>query len=84
MKTAISHPNSSSLGLVEIETKEGDIYMFPAMDKKVLEEILPKEELSASAPTLAMVNASFSVLSIPFRIIKTVKVDGAAWWVCLA
>jgi len=29
-----------------------------------------------------LINASFSVLSIPFNIIKTIRVEGEPWWDC--
>jgi len=83
-KSALTNPaTSSSLISVEVETKNGDIYHFPAMDGDAIKNVLPKgkrEESSMSQPTLALVNASFSVLSIPFRIIKVIKVDGKEWW----
>ncbi len=87
-KSAITNPeSSSSLVSVEVETKNGDCYRFPGMDGEALKSVLPKgkhEEPSVSQPTLSMVNASFSVLSVPYRIIKTIKVNGDEWWVCPA
>lgn len=87
-KSALTNPAlSSSLVSVEVETKNGNVYRFPAMDGDALKSVLPKGkriEPSASQPTLAMVNASFAVLSIPFRIIKAVRVNGDEWWVCPA
>jgi hypothetical protein len=82
---AITDPTSSSLISVEVVTKNGDHYCFPAMDSEAVKGILPRskhEEPSVSQPTLSLVNASYSVLSIPFRIIKTIMVDGNVWWEC--
>lgn len=81
MKTGISSPNDE-LVTVEVTTKYGDHYVFPAMGKKALQTVVPKgsNRTPAGTPTLALINASFSVLSIPFNIIRSIKVDEEAWW----
>jgi len=53
------------------------------MDLEALKAVLPKgkkEPSSASMPTLAMVNASFAVLSVPFQIIKSVRAGEEELW----
>ena len=82
-KSAVTRPGASTLAAIEVTTRNGDVYSFPAMDKEELRKVLPigkNEPPAPSQSTLAMVNASFAVLSVPFRIIKTVSVDGDVWW----
>lgn len=81
MKTGISDPNDT-LVVVEVFTKHGDHHKFPAMGRRALEVVVPKgsNRTPAGTPTLALVNASLAVLSIPFNTIKSIKVDGEAWW----
>lgn len=76
----------SDLGVLEIQTKKGDLYYFPAMSWEAVKQVLPnnKEEPAISQPMLALVNASYSVLSIPFRIVKTISFDGKQVWECPA
>jgi hypothetical protein len=64
----------------------GDRYTFPAMDTSALAVVIPKgsNRIPEGTPTLALVNASFSVLSIPFNIIKAIRVEGEPWWDCPA
>lgn len=86
-KSAVTRPGSSSLASIEVMTKNGDLYSFPAMDKEELKKVLPKGKHELPPPsqsTLAMVNASFAVLSVPFQIIKTITVDEEVWWDCPA
>lgn len=87
MKSAITPPRKKTdLCTVSIRTKLGDEYTFPAMDRKALAKVLPKGDraLPPSMPTLAMVNASMAVLSIPLQVIAKVLVDGEDWWDCPA
>jgi len=84
-ESAITDPASSSLISVEVMTKNEDYYHFPAMDGDAIKTVLPKgkhEEPGVDQLTLSLVNASYSVLSIPFKIIKTIKVNGDVWWEC--
>lgn len=69
---------------VEITTRGGDVYRMPAMDVEMLQKVLPKGSVGAPAgmSTLALVNASMSVLSIPFQIVKSIKVGDEEWWAC--
>jgi hypothetical protein len=86
MKTAITSPRKTDLCTVTIQTKFGDQYTFPAMDKNALGKVIPKGSSSVppGTPTLTMVNASYSVLSVPFLIVAAVRVNGEPWWACLA
>jgi hypothetical protein len=38
--------------------------------------------LPPGTPTLTMVNASLSVLSISFQVVESILVDGEDWWSC--
>lgn len=88
MKTAITSPRttSSSLCTVKVTTKLGDEYTFPAMDRKALGRVVPQggSTIPQNTPSLAMVNASMAVLSIPFQVVAKVTVDGKPWWACPA
>jgi len=82
-KSAVTRPGASTLASIEVTTRNGDVYSFPAMDREEVRKVLPagkNEPPPTSQSTLAMVNASFAVLSVPFRIIKTIAVDGDIWW----
>ncbi len=70
------------LGTLGVSTKNGDKYVFPAMDKVALQAILPKgsDRPPANTPTLCLVNASYAVLTIPFQIIATISVDEEEWF----
>lgn len=84
-KSAITPPASNVLVTVVVETKAGDTYSFPHMDKHALSSVLPPkgEDPPLSQSTLSMVNASFSVLSVPFRTIQRVRIeDGEELWCC--
>lgn len=86
MKTAITPLRKVELCTVTVATKLGDLYTFPAMDKKALAKVLPRgsNRIPANTPTLAMVNASMAVLSIPLQIVSKVLVDNQDWWDCPA
>ncbi len=86
MKTAITSPKKTELCTVTIQTRFGDQYIFPAMDKKALGRVLPQgsNRIPANTPTLAMVNASMAVLSVPLQVVAKVLVDGKDWWDCPA
>jgi hypothetical protein len=72
MKTAITPLRKVELCTVTVATKLGDLYTFPAMDKKALAKVLPR------------VNASMAILSIPLQIVSKVLVDNQDWWDCPA
>lgn len=81
---SIVSSSDGTLVTIEVETRMGDKYSFPAMDKEALGKILPKgsNRIPESTPALAMVNTSYAVLSIPFSIIKAIRVEGESWWDC--
>lgn len=74
--------NAVELATIEIETRLGDRYSFPAMDKQALATVIAKDSnrVPEGTPTLALVNASYAVLSVPFSIVQTITVDGETWW----
>lgn len=81
MKTGVSSPDDKFV-TVEAVTKLGDRYIFPAMGMSALQSVVPKgsNRVPSGTPTLALVNASYAVISIPFAIIKTIKIDEEIWW----
>jgi len=84
--------DASTLVDVVVETKMGTKYLFPDMPRGELERVLPESgRILETQPTLMMVNASISVLSIPFRVIKNIEVTssepgwtGEVLWACPA
>lgn len=81
---ALSRMNDKvRLATIEVATHHGDVYRLPAMDVAALESLLPKDGVLPDGTTsLSLVNASMAILLIPFRIVKTVSVDGEVWWTC--
>lgn len=70
---------------VVVTTKEGARYTFPDMSEDDMRKVLPESgRVLSNMPSLMMVNVSVAVLTIPFRIIKTVEVGGEVLWVCPA
>jgi len=65
-------------------------YVFPDMDIAELKKALPESgRITTSNPTLALINASFAVISIPFRIVSTIEAEDDAaemelLWACPA
>jgi hypothetical protein len=82
--SAITRPGATSLSVVEVETKTGERYSFPAMDKKTLDTVLRKGSrgIPANMPVLSMLNAHYSILTIPMHDVRLVMVDGEDWWSC--
>jgi hypothetical protein len=70
----------------------GAEYVFPDMVVDELKRVLPESgRIKEDMPSLMMMNASMAVLSLPFRIIKTIEVktdepgwDGEILWACPA
>lgn len=62
-----------TLTTVHIETLEGVTYVFPDMDKDVLERIMGNELTWKGLGALTLVNISGACLVVPTRIIKMVK-----------
>lgn len=79
----MSDPSTLELCTVEVFTHQGSHYVFPDMDKTALRRVLTPGEnrITVSIPSFAVCNASYAVLSLPFRIIKQILVDGEEWWV---
>lgn len=81
-------PEAGHIATVNIITKVGDIYQFPAMNLESLRRVVPKNgpSTSDSISQLALVNVNLCVLSIPFNIIRRIAVqrDGheEEWWSC--
>jgi hypothetical protein len=70
---------------VHVRTKQDSLYVLPDMSLSELKKALPQSgRVPSSMPTLAMVNASAAVLSIPFRIIATIYTDEEVLWACPA
>lgn len=77
---------------VVVTTKEGARYVFPDMSEDDMRKVLPESgRVLSNMPSLMMVNVSVAVLTIPFRIIKTIEVstDEPGWsgeilWACPA
>jgi len=68
----------SELKLIEIETHLGAVYRFPDVTGDVYVPVGAGIDKSQSFFTIA--NISGSGLTIPYRIIKTIKVDGELLW----
>lgn len=75
-KIAISSAESTvNLGLVTITTTQGSAYTFADMDLDELRRVLPESgRVPQDQPTLTLMNVSIAVLSLPFRIVKSVRV----------
>lgn len=72
---------SDSFGVVTVETVQGSVYTFPDMNVSKLKQVLPPMgRRLENMPCLVMVNASVSSLSVPFRIIGTIKVEDEVLW----
>lgn len=79
---------SNDLCTVHVTTHEGAEYIFPDMSLGQLRGVMPESgRIPADMPSLMMVNISIAVLTMPFRVIKTVEVktgepgwDGEILW----
>lgn len=81
MDVAVSDPQATDLVKVVVTTREGSVYVLPDMDKHALKSILPRDNrMPSDMPALAMCNVSFAVLTLPFRIVDHVAVDGDILW----
>lgn len=70
-----------TLVTVGIDTKLGAHYEFPDVDSRELRKVLPESgRMPEGQPTLSLINASMSILSVLFRIIKRITVDGKEVW----
>jgi hypothetical protein len=68
----------SELKLIKIETHLGSIYQLPDYLGKVW--VPSGSGIGSSESTFVLVNISGAALTVPFRIIKTIKVDGKLLW----
>jgi hypothetical protein len=82
----LSNPvDSSKLVDVIVVTKSGARYVFPDMPSGELERVLPESGRQLETqPSFMMVNASIAVLTIPFRVIKSIETGGKVLWACPA
>lgn len=72
---------SPELGCVEVEDRRGQVYTLPLMNITEARQVLPPSgRTPAGAPTLLLVNSAMVTLSVPFRIIKEVRVDSKVVW----
>ena len=83
-----ANPDKFALGLgggvtaqVIITTKEGSRYEFADMPVEELKRVMPESgRILADQPSLALANVSFVVMTIPFRIIKTIHAGEELLW----
>lgn len=81
---------ANDLCTVCVTTREGAKYLFPDMSLAQLRGVLPESgRIKEDMPSLMMVNVSLAVLSLPFRVIKTIEAktkvpgwDGEVLWAC--
>ena len=68
------HKETVNLGMVAIVTTQGSAYAFADMDLDELKRVLPESGRTLeNQPTLTLLNVSVAVMSLPFRIIKTIR-----------
>lgn len=84
-------PGGVAIGLdgerdtVYVVTHEGAEYVFPDMVIDELRKVLPETgRFKETMPSLMMVNVSTAVLTLPFRVIKEIRVGDDVLWVCPA
>lgn len=70
--------SGSELKVLEIETHMGSIYRLPDFLGEV--PVPAGSGVGKDDSTFVAVNLSGAALTVPFRIIKTIMVDGAAIW----
>lgn len=70
----------TDLATVDIYTRNGDHYSFPAMSKSALEKVLSKGSNRQSDDQLSLVNASAAIIMLPLRVCQRILVDGEEWW----
>jgi len=78
--------SNAQLVTIRVTTKMGATYLFPDLELPALEKMCKYMQdgvpMGASGQ-LSLVNASISLLSVPFRIIKTIEVtdpDDESMW----
>ena len=66
---------------VNITTKLNARYEFPDVDLAQVKSVIPESgRIPEGQPTLALVNASIAVLSIPLNIVQTITVGSDTLW----
>lgn len=75
----------ADLVTVNVETKLGVHYVFPDMPRAEMEQLF-SSSLSPAVVTgqLTLVNLSKACLVMPFRIVKTISINGEQRWPSLA
>jgi hypothetical protein len=69
------------LGNVVVTDKSGSVYTFPDMNVTLIRKILPESgRVPTGTPCLCLVNATMSVLSVPFRNVEKVCVEDEVVW----
>lgn len=75
-KTAITQ-GIADLVIVYVDTKDGARYEFPSMGLSVLKNVLPESgRVPKDQPSLILMNFSFSILMVPFKIVDKVSILG--------
>lgn len=75
----------SLLETVTVVTKQGSEYCYPDMCRKSLEAALPPSgRIPESVTHLMLFNYSAAMLSVPFRIVREVRVGEEVLWKCPA
>ena len=69
---------TSSLAVVEVSTTEGSVYRFPDVSFDAASCV--KAGPSESSTTLLLVNASGATLTLPWRIVEKIWVQGKILW----
>jgi hypothetical protein len=78
-----SQPDARPLVTVYVETLTGSDYVFPDVSPDIVER-LPEAGRTPSYPTLQLVNISFSLLSVPWLVVRRVRIEEKVVWECPA
>lgn len=77
--------DSSLLETVTVVTLQGAEYSYPDMDRKSVALALPPSgRIPESVTHLMLFNYSAAMLSVPFRIVREVRVGEEVLWKCPA
>lgn len=73
---------STELVTMGVETTLGAHYSFPDMEKPVAEKLVEALgiETFRRLGQISLVNVSQAVLLVPFRIVKSISIDGKERW----
>lgn len=76
--------DGSLLETVTVVTEQGSVYHFPDMSRKSLVEVLPPSgRIPESVTHLMLFNYSSAMLSVPFRIVREVRIGEEVLWTFL-